>query len=215
MARGGRSRPRWPPETSRLEKAGRSRNTGRWRRSSLRRCQRLDAFTLQICGSGGSRRRNISLPAGRQPMIIDHNTPLGCAPGGVFVFGQGYLSAISGDDPQRTFRVGWGSNRQRCGVICNARRPVCDREPRHDKPSSRTKANARVGFLGPAGISVAGARTSATPPKGPRFPCRPGPSACGRNLPRHAGGRCGRRNSRAVPVAGWRARVSGAARHSS
>jgi hypothetical protein len=60
-----------------------------------------------------------------------------------------------------------------------------------------------------------------TPPASPRgfisvrLLFRPGPTACGTSLPRPDGGRCGRRNSRADPVAGWRAHVRGAARHNS
>ena len=46
MARGGGSRPRWPPEMSQLEKVGHSRTTGRWPKSAPKKQRQPDAFTL-------------------------------------------------------------------------------------------------------------------------------------------------------------------------
>jgi len=48
-----------PRATCQLAGPGRSRSTGRWPRSSPNRQQQPDAFALQLCRSGGPRRRSI------------------------------------------------------------------------------------------------------------------------------------------------------------
>ena len=97
MVLGVKSRPRRPPETSQLEKAGRSRNIGRWLRSSPRRQQQPDTFALPICGPVGPRRQNIPVSLGDDDNNTDHNTPVRLrAWRGFCVLGRSYLPRISG-----------------------------------------------------------------------------------------------------------------------
>ena len=60
----GRSRHRGPRRRVSAN-PGRSATTARWPKSSPTAQQQPDAFTLQICGSGGSRRQSIPLRQGR------------------------------------------------------------------------------------------------------------------------------------------------------
>jgi hypothetical protein len=72
--------------------AGRSGTIARWLRSAPRKQQQPNVFTLQICGSGGSRRQN-SFPKQQ----IDHN-PLGYVPGGFLRLGR----SVSGIHSRRS-----------------------------------------------------------------------------------------------------------------
>ena len=56
-ARGARSKPPLQRAMCPSAKAGHFATTARWPKSSPPRPQQPDAFTLQICGSGGSRRQ--------------------------------------------------------------------------------------------------------------------------------------------------------------
>jgi hypothetical protein len=61
-------------------KAGPSAIIARWPKSSQPKRKQPDAFTLRICRSEGPRQQKAI------PYSIDHITPLGCVPGGLFAF---------------------------------------------------------------------------------------------------------------------------------
>src|SRR5712672_2939253 len=99
MAPGGRLKQRLLLATSQPEKAGRSRNIGRWLRSSPRREQQPDTFALPICGPVGPRRQNIPVSLGDDDNNTDHNPARLRAWRGFRVLGRSYLSRISGKGP--------------------------------------------------------------------------------------------------------------------
>ena len=98
MALGGRSGSNRFSRRRRRRASGYFRNIDRWQRFSPTRQQQPDAFTLQICGSGEWRRWASPVPLGDDGNNTDHNTPSGCVPGGLCVFGRTLLPRIAGNN---------------------------------------------------------------------------------------------------------------------